>query len=189
MSSGSAASRSTRLLEQPVEELVERLVGVLGGRLEPLGEVVGPLEHADLAVEAVEEAHVARLVGDLGREEDPLLLGRGGAHDRAELVGDLLLADEEGGEPVHAPEPLVLGDPLVPVDPVLGEVEVLGQPLLALPELVELRVAEQLRLAAIRRLCSAGSQVALKSSRGGDSSAQRRRSAASTRLTRARGAA
>ena len=38
-------------------------------------EFVG-VEDADLAVEALEEAHVAGLVGDLGAEEDPLLLGR-----------------------------------------------------------------------------------------------------------------
>ena len=110
------------------------------------------LEHADLVVEAVEEAHVAGLVGDLGAEEDAHLLRRRGAHHRAELLGHPLLADEERAEPVHALEALVLGDPLVPVDPVLGEVDVLGGPLLALPEVVELLVVEEVDLAAVRGL-------------------------------------
>ena len=123
---------------------------------EPRGEVVGALEHADLLVEAVEEADVARLVGDLRREEDPHVLGRRRAHDRPELVGDPLLADEERREPVHAGVPLLGRDPLVPVDPVLGEVEVLGRPLLALPELVELRVAEQLEPAPVGALLQRG---------------------------------
>ena len=99
---------------------------------------------------------MAGLVGDLGAEEDPLLLGGRGAHDRAELVGDLLLADEEGGEPVHPLEALLGVDPLVPVDPVLREVEVLGRPLLALPEHVELAVVEELGLAAVGRLLQGG---------------------------------
>src|SRR5687768_5102392 len=93
---------------------------------------------------------MAGLVGDLGGEEDPLLLGGTGPHDRPQLVGDTLLADEEGREPVHALEPLLGHNPLVPVDPVLAEVEVLGRPLLALPELVELPVGQELRLAAVR---------------------------------------
>jgi hypothetical protein len=90
---------------------------------------------------------MTRLVRDLRAEEDPLCLGRAGAHDRAELIGDLLLADEEAREPVHALEALVRRDPLVPVDPILGEVEVLGEPLLLLPEVVELRVVEELDVA------------------------------------------
>ena len=96
------------------------------------------LEHADLLVEAVEERDVARLVGDLGAEEDAHLLVGRGAHHRPELVGDALLADEERRQAVHALEALLLGDALVPVDPVLREVEVLRAPLLALPQLVEL---------------------------------------------------
>ena len=107
--------------------------------LEHLAEPVG-LEHADLAVEALEEAHVAGLVGDLGAEEDFLVLGRRRAHDRPQLLGHLLLADEERGEPVHALEALLAGDPLVPVLAVAAEVELLRLPLLALPELVELAV-------------------------------------------------
>ena len=51
---------------------------------------------------------------------------------------------------------LLRGDALVPVDAVLGEVEVLDRPLLALPQLVELRVAEEVRLAAVRRLLERG---------------------------------
>ena len=118
---------------------------------EPALEGVG-LEHADLLVEAVEEAHVARLVGDLRAEEDAHLLGRRRAHHRPELLGHLLLADEERAEPVHPLEALLLRDALVPVDPVLREVDVLGGPLLALPEVVQLRVAEQVDLAAVGRL-------------------------------------
>ena len=115
---------------------------------------------------------MARLVGDLRREEDPHLLGRRRAHDRPELVGDPLLADEERREPVHARVALLGRDPLVPVDPVLGEVEVLGRPLLALPQLVELGVAEQLEAARARRSPAApdrrsrGSPRARRSSSG-----------------------
>src|SRR4051794_16510923 len=116
--------------------------------LEALRQVLGPLEHADLAEEAVEEADVASLIGDLGAEEDPLGLGRAGAHDRAELVGDLLLTDEEAREPVHPLEALLRRDLLVPVDLVLREVEVLGEPLLLLPEVVELGVVEELDVAS-----------------------------------------
>ena len=76
MSEGSAASLSTRALELIVEELAERLVEVLLGGAQPRREIVGALEQPDLAVEAVEEADVASLVGDLGAEEDALLLGR-----------------------------------------------------------------------------------------------------------------
>ena len=94
---------------------------------EPVVEVVG-LEHADLAVEAVEEGDVARLVGDLGAEEDAHLLVGRGAHHRAELRGDALLADEERRQPVHALEALLGVDPLVPVDAVLREVDVLDAP-------------------------------------------------------------
>ncbi len=90
---------------------------------------------------------MAGLVGDLGAEEDPLVLGRRGAHDRPQLLGDLLLADEEGGEPVHALEALLVVEALVPVLAVAAEVELLGLPLLALPEQVELLVGEQLDLA------------------------------------------
>ena len=156
--------RSTRALSSPSKSVPEGRVEVLLERVEPLAEVVGALEDADLAEEAVEEADVASLVGDLRAEEDPLRLGRRGPHDRAELVGDLLLADEEAGEPVHPLEALLLGDPLVPVDPVLGEVEVLGRPLLALPEVIELAVVEELDLPPPFS-CSAGSELALKSSR------------------------
>ena len=69
-------------LQHPVEQLPERLVQVLLGRAQPRGEVAGALENAHLLVEAVEEADVAGLVGDLGREEDPLL--RGG---QARMIG------------------------------------------------------------------------------------------------------
>jgi hypothetical protein len=111
------------------------------------------LEHADLAVEALEEADVASLVGDLRAEEDFLVLGRRRPHDRPELLRHLLLADEERRQPVHPLEALLLGDALVPVLAVLAEVEFLGLPLLALPEVVQLAVAEQLDVGgAIRRL-------------------------------------
>src|SRR5262249_58161501 len=87
-------------------------------------------------------------VGGVGGGEERLWLGRGGGHHRAELVGDLLLADEEAGEPVEALLTLSLRDPLMPVDPILGEVEVLGRPLLLLPEVVELLVVEELDVPA-----------------------------------------
>ena len=145
MSSGSTREPVGALLQHLVEEPPEVLVEVLGGLLEHLRELVG-LEHADLAVEALEEAHVAGLVGDLRAEEDFLVLGGRGAHDRPELLGDFLLADEEGGEPVHALEALFLVELLVPVLAVAAEVELLGLPLLALPEQVELLVGEQLDL-------------------------------------------
>ena len=135
-------------LEHLVEQLVELRVDVRAGLGQPVLEV-GGLEHADLVVEAVEEAHVAGLVGDLRAEEDAHLLARRGAHHRAELLGDLLLADEERRQPVHALEALLLRDALVPVDAVLGEVDVLRRPLLAFPEVVELLVAEQMHLAPI----------------------------------------
>ena len=123
------------LLQHLVEETAEVLVEVLGGLLEHLRELFG-LEHPDLAVEALEEADVAGLVGDLRAEEDLLVLGRRRPHDRPQLLGDLLLADEERGEPVHPLVALLLGDPLVPVLAVAAEVEHLGLPLLALPEQV-----------------------------------------------------
>ena len=63
---------------------------------------------------------------------------RRGAHHRAELLGHLLLADEERRQPVHALEALLVRES-VPVLAVHREVELLRQPLLALPQLVELR--------------------------------------------------
>src|SRR5919198_1963021 len=128
---------------------------LLGGP-EAVGESVRAVVDPHLAVEAVEEANVARFVGDLRREEDALLLRRAGAHDRPQLVRDPLLADEEPRQPVHALEPLLGRDSLVPVDPVAAEVEVLGAPLLALPEQVELLVGEELRLAAVGRFLKRG---------------------------------
>ena len=111
-------------------------------------EVIG-VEDSDLVVEAVEERHVARLVGDLRAEEDAHLLVGGGAHHRPELGGHSLLADEERRQPVHALEALLGGDALVPVDPVLGEVDVLDRPLLALPQAVELAVGEEVGLSPV----------------------------------------
>ena len=95
------------LLQHLVEEPAEVVIQVLRGLREHLGEAIG-LEHAHLAVETLEEAHVAGLVGDLRAEEDPLVLGGSGAHDRPQLLGDLLLADEERGEAIHALETLFL---------------------------------------------------------------------------------
>ena len=62
-SSGSLASLSTRERSISSKSIANSDSGALDAR-EPRGEVVR-LEHADLLVEAVEEAHVARLVGDL----------------------------------------------------------------------------------------------------------------------------
>ena len=112
---------------------------------------VGALVDAYLAVEAVEETDVPGLIGDLGGEEDALLLLGAGAHDRSQLVCDALLADEEPRQPVHPLEAFLLGDALVPVDAVLAEVEVLGCPLLTLPQLIQLAVVEELRLATVGR--------------------------------------
>ena len=123
---------------------------MLGGLGEALLEALG-LEHADLGVEAVEERDVARLVGDLRAQEQPHVLVGRGAHHRAELGGDALLADEERRQAVHALEALLVVEALVPVLAVPGEVEVLRRPLLALPELVELAVGQQVRLAAVGR--------------------------------------
>ena len=131
--------RAEHLVEEPAEVVVQ----VLGGLTEHVRQPVG-LEHADLPIEALEEADVAGLVGDLGAEEDFLVLGRCRPHDRPELLGHLLLADEERRQPVHPLEALFLRDPLMPVDPVLGEVQLLGLPLLPLPEVIQLPVAEQL---------------------------------------------
>ena len=136
------------LLEQLVEQDLELLRGVLPACIEALLDVLR-LEDPDLGVEAVEERDVARLVGDLRAEEDPHLLVGRGAHDRPELGGDALLADEERAEPAQALEALLIVEALVPVDAVLREVEVLRGPLLALPQLVELAVAEQLEAALL----------------------------------------
>src|SRR5438093_7623 len=131
------------LVQDLVEEHLEVVVEVLGGGLKALAQPLG-LVDADLAVEAVEERDVARLVGDLRRQEDPHVLIGDRAHERAQLGGDALLADEEGAQAGHSLEALLGVDALVPVDAVLREVEVLRRPLLALPELVELAVGQQL---------------------------------------------
>src|SRR5207244_9625364 len=89
------------------------------------------------------------------REEDLHVLGWRRTDHRAELVGHLLLADEEGGQPVHAAEALLLGKG-IPVGPVLREVDVLSPPLLPLPKLVELSIAEELHLAAVGGLLERG---------------------------------
>ena len=143
VSSGSEESRSVRcpsISSKSRPKLSLRCWEVsVSISLRPVG-----LEDAHLAVEALEEADVAGLVGDLGAEENFLVLGRGGPHDRPQLLGDLLLADEERREAIHPLEALFLTDPLVPVLAVPGEVELLRLPLLALPEPVELLVGEQL---------------------------------------------
>ena len=138
-----------------VEEHLELRVEVLAGRREAILEPLG-LQDPDLAVEAVEEHDVARLVGDLGGEEDAHVLVRDGAQNWAELDRDPLLADEEGAQAVHPRSALLGVEPLVPVDPVLREVQVLHRPLLALPQLVELAVREQMGLTAISRLVQGG---------------------------------
>src|SRR3954452_11450989 len=138
-------------VQRAVEELPELGVEVLARGREPLLQV-GRVQHPDLGVEAVEERDVARLVGDLRAQEDPHVLVGDRAHDRPELGGHALLADEERAHPVHPLEALVVVEALVPVDAVLAEVEILRRPVLALPQLVELAVGEQVRLAAVRRL-------------------------------------
>src|SRR5439155_26250785 len=96
------------------------------------------------------EADVPSLIRYLGRKEDLHLLGRNSRDDRPKLVGDLLLADEKGGQPVHALEPLFLRK-ATPVGAILPEVDVLRAPLLALPKLVELSVGQELSLGAVSR--------------------------------------
>ena len=78
-----------------------------------------------LAVEAVEEDAVARLVRDLGGEEDPLIVGRRGDRERQQLRGHALLADEELGEEEEHPAPLLVREVVgvLPLPGVLGEVE------------------------------------------------------------------
>src|SRR3954470_860157 len=142
-------------VEHLVEERVELRVEVLARLLQALLQTLG-FEYADLAVEAVEEGDVARLVGDLGAQEDAHVLVGDGAHDRPELRRHALLADEERAQAVQARHALLRIDALVPVDAVLGEVEVLHRPLLALPELVELAVGQEVRLAAVGRLLQGG---------------------------------
>jgi hypothetical protein len=141
--------------EHLVEEPPKLLVQVLRRLLEHLRQLVG-LEHADLAVEALEEAHVARLVGDLVQRKI-----RWSSVGAARMIGPAprhpLLANEESGQPVHALKPLLLVEALVPVLPVAAEVEVLGRPLLALPKRVELLVVEELHLGgAVRGLLQGG---------------------------------
>ena len=138
------------VVQQLVEERVELRVQVVARLRQPAVERVG-LQDADLGVEAVEERDVARLVGDLRAQEDAHVLVGHGAHDRAELGGDALLAAEERAQPVHALEALVGRDPLLPVRAVLREVDLLHRPLLALPQLIELAVAQQLRVAGLQR--------------------------------------
>src|SRR3954454_7470708 len=58
----------------------------------------------------------AALVRDLRAEEDPHLLVGRGAHDRPELGGDALLADEERAHAIHPLEALLLAEAFVPVD-------------------------------------------------------------------------
>ena len=142
-------------VEHLVEEDLEVVVEVLARRLQALLEALG-LVDADLAVEAVEEGDVARLVGDLRRQEDAHVLVGAGAHHRPELLGHALLADEERAEPVHPLEALVGRDALVPVDAVLREVERVHRPLLLLPEPVELVVGEEMRLASVGRRLQRG---------------------------------
>ena len=82
------------VVEDAVEELAEIVVDVLPRR----GQVVGDrlrLDPEHLAVIAVEEDDVARLVGDLRGEEDPLIVGRRSDREREQLGRHPLLADEE----------------------------------------------------------------------------------------------
>ena len=139
MSRGLSISRGPS--HQPlVEQLDECVAHVLADVRQPVLDVVVEAEH--LAVPAVEELHVARLVDLLGREERLLLLVLVGHDEARELGRDALLADEERGEP---PEALLLL--LVERRPVLVvvlEVDRLRVPVLALPQLVELLRVHQL---------------------------------------------
>jgi len=136
-----------------VDELDVEDPAVAGARLGP------ELEHCradpalvveDLGEEALEEDRMPGLVGDLGREEDPLVLQRGGVEHRRQGVGDDLLADEE--EDHRRPERLLDGRRDVrPLGLVGAEVEIRDRPLLSFPTVVEggaveLRVEQRVHL-------------------------------------------
>ena len=115
-------------------------------------------------VEALEEAHVARLVGDLRRGRSSVL-GRRGAHDRPQLLGHLLLADEERREPVHRAGS-ALRRRSARASPRGPAKSSSWLPLLTLPEQVELLGVEQLDVGrAIGGLHQGGVGVAWKSAR------------------------
>jgi hypothetical protein len=113
------------------------LAGLRQTTLQPVG-----LEHPDLGVEAVEERHVAGLVGYLGAQEDAHVLLRAGPHHRSQLGGYALLADEERAQPIHPGVALLGIYPLVPIDAVLREVKISHRPLLSLPRPIQLLVVE-----------------------------------------------
>jgi len=70
------------LVKEHAEVWVEVLAGLVQAALQPIGR-----EHPHLRVEAVEERHVAGLVGDLrGQEQAHVLVGTG-AHHRPKLAG------------------------------------------------------------------------------------------------------
>jgi hypothetical protein len=108
------------------------------GRGADVGEGVHqPARHAeDLLEDAREEVGVARLVHDLGGEEEAVLLVGGADHQRREGVGDGLLAVEEAAEGALE----LLADRGVQAPPLLAvhaEVDGGGGPLLPLPAPVE----------------------------------------------------
>ena len=100
-------SVSAAVVQDAVEELEVLVVHLRPLRRQVLGDRLRVrAEH--LAVEAVEEDAVARLVGDLGGEEDPLVVGRRGDRERQQLGRHPLLAEEERGEaPLHVAALLV----------------------------------------------------------------------------------
>ena len=110
----------------------------------PAAQVVGRERH-HLGAEAVEEGGVARLVHELGGEEQLDLAAGGGLQERREVGRHALLPHVERAE---APDRVLLrrGRRGQPVLAVHAEVELVGAPVLALPERVELAVVEQLRV-------------------------------------------
>ncbi len=104
----------------------------------------------DLLEVAVEEHRVASFVGDLGGEEDALILLRGGVQHRRQRVGDDLLTEEEEGHR-RLERRLNWWWDAGPVALVALEIEVRHGPLLRLPAVVEggavvLRAEERVHL-------------------------------------------
>ncbi len=146
------------LHELLVEQLREGLVQLLPHALEAPVELLLPEAH-HLAVEAVEELHVPRLVHLLGGEVAGLRLALVGHHETGELSGHALLPDEEGRQ---APDELLarLGTEPRIVLGVAAQVDRVRGPVLALPQLVELLRVHEPQGAGLL-LGAKGSRIAL----------------------------
>jgi hypothetical protein len=140
--------RSRAIAAQLVRDAVQHLEGAaeapgelgLGGGEPARDRAVADLDH--LVHEAPEEDGVARLVDLLGGEEVLLLLARRGVDERAQVVGDGVLAVEEHRVVPQRGPALQVREALAPVRPVLGEVDGHGRPVALLPASVEVRVGD-----------------------------------------------